>query len=102
MLSLERRAGAGARGVEEKVEKALWLSNLSEMLPAGWCLFGLQCRSLLRDRETGVEGKTEPVRSKGEKERGHAAFSYRLLPTIAESGSLHIRLSCRLCHLAWV
>lgn len=45
---------------------------------------------LLRERETGVEGETGRRSWSGEKERGHAAFAYRLLlSTIAESGTLY-------------
>ena len=101
MLSLERRADGGEMGVEDKVEKTL--CSLISLKCSQQDTVCLGCSSLLREMENnGVEVETEPVRREGTKERVHAALFYRLWPTIAESGSLYIRLSCTQCHLAWV
>lgn len=51
MLSWERKARAGLRGIEEKSWGISLLLKVSEMLSAGHCLFGLKGCWLLRGRE---------------------------------------------------
>ena len=86
MLSLERSsaAAAGLGGVEEKVEKAL--CSLISLKRSRQDIVCLGCSAAWEKLERKGEGKTGWDRAGQEKE--HAAFSYRLLPTIAESGIL--------------
>lgn len=88
MLSLESRAGAGVRGVDKKVEKAL--CSLIFLKRSRQDVVCLGCSTA---QEKGRSwGEWVRRRGSGVREREHAAFSYRLLPTIAESGTLYIRV----------
>ena len=101
------------RGAEEKVEEALFsLISLKSSRQDNVCLgcsapHCLEFGSRERERELETELVKERERERArererEKEREHFAFSNRLLPTIAESGTLYIRLTCVLCRLPWV
>ena len=84
MLSLESRAGAGVRGVDKKVEKAL-CSLISQKRSRQ----DVVCLGCSTAQEKGRSwGEWVRRRGSGVRARQHAAFSYRLLPTIAESGAL--------------
>lgn len=53
MPSLEKKSWCCGERHRRKGWESSLLSNLSEMLPAGHCLFGLQCSLLLREETRG-------------------------------------------------
>lgn len=97
MPSLEKKSWCCGERHRRKGWESSLLSNLSEMLPAGHCLFGLQCSLLLREETRGEKGWDRVCGWQGWEGACSILLCIGLSPAIAEWGAVYVSLSCMQC-----